>query len=555
MILKKKHTKTIVKLLTIAGIIGMMGNTAMAADISMVGMADEYAAYRLIDLDVTLKTKPVWVCNCGEIVDIDKHDEHATNHLLNSEATNGFERAQPLCGHESEDEHERDCYTYTYTVNEKYADVLRETAAGLDLSWDTDGDKELSDMEVKKGLEAMDAAVSEAYAMKLYENVKDMDPDERATESTHKVFMNVDQGYYLLAGSDTLALLNTDGKDFFTVTSKETIPSVTSKVLIADETEESGYRKIDALDLGKGDIAEIDVTVTLPANVESYKDYGFIIHNKATGLQLAEPLKIYANGEEVKLTGIEHIKEDDCTFHTEVNLNGSTLTTMDDEAVAFDKDMEITFRYPVRLANDFTTKPVGNTIQSWVEYRNNPLEEDSMDVTAKDKVTLFTYTGTLFVVDDAGSHVPGARFTLHKQNGDNWEQVADTGEGKNVSEFEFAALGAGIYKLVETEVPEGYEKLGDVVFSLRAEYDEESDNPALKKLSVFIDDEEVCSGTDGRFSMEVVSAKTAVDPEDPSEEIGRLPSTGETDRYILLFGGVAAMAFGLVSFLRADKKR
>ena len=85
MMLKRKR---VIKTLAVLGILGMMSTTATAADISMVGMSEEYKAYRLLDLDVALKTKPVWVCNCGETMDVDKHDAHALEHLENNEDDN-----------------------------------------------------------------------------------------------------------------------------------------------------------------------------------------------------------------------------------------------------------------------------------------------------------------------------------------------------------------------------------------------------------------------------------------------------------------------------------
>lgn len=548
--------------MTMIGLIGMIGTTAMAANISMVGTAESYNAYKLINLDVTLKTKDVWVCNCGEIIDADKHDEHAKNHLLKGEDTNGYDKQQPICGHE-DDQHTRDCYTFQYTVNEKYKDVLKQTAEDLNLEWDTDQDTTLSDEEIVKGLGAMDAATSEAYASKIYEAVKDFNPDAEANEDTKHVFMNVDQGYYLLAGDDTIALLNTDGDNFFTIMAKETIPNITSKILIPDESQESGFRQADALDIRKDEVVTLEVTVTMPTNVASYKNYGFTIHNESVGLELAEPETIYVNGEEAKLTGGMTVKNDTCSFHTPINQEQAILT-VNDEPVVFDKDTIVTVHYPVRLSHNFVTDYTGNTNETWIEFTNNPIEADSVDNTVRDKIALFTYKGIANSVSSTNEPLTGAEFTLYRQDNDTWTEITKKSDAELTTSFVFEALDAGIYKLVETKVPDGYVKADDVIFELRAEYEQETENPVMKRLAVYIDGKDVSTGDSALFSVNmdngtistnIVSTK-ATTPEvpDEGEDVGKLPSTGETGRYIILFGGCALMLFGFVSFLRAGKK-
>lgn len=557
--------KQFIKALAALSVLGMMSTTAAAADISMVGMADEYTAYRLVNLDVTLKTKPVWVCNCGETIDADQHDTHAQNHVENGEPANGFNKLQPLCEH-ADDQHERACYSFKYTVNEKYANALKDAAVATNLNWDTNGDQTISDTEIKKGLEAMDAAQSDVFTEKIYEAVKDLDPDETTSRNIDNVFMNVDQGYYLLAGDDTLALLNTDGEDFFTVTNKELTPTVTSKIRVPYAPAESGYRYFDGKGLRIGEEAELEVTISVPTNVEHYKTYGFRVYNETTGIQVSDIKGIFVDGEEVELAQAEESPAQKASLSTSVNLDGYTLKK-GDEAVSFTKDSEIKIVYPITLGEDFTTNKTGNSIQTWVEYQNNPIEAESFDTTVKDKVVFFTYNTVITNVTENDQPLKGADYKLYRQDDINYEWIevpTETNDALTKTEFRFTGLSAGSYKLVETTVPDGYTKAADVVFDIRANYDRESDNPMLNDLSVWIDGVDVTTGDNiiftknvdtGTISTKMVNTKSNTPgPEGPDDdEIDRLPSTGETERYFLLFGGTAIMLIGLASFIKAGK--
>ena len=85
----------------------------------------------------------------------------------------------------------------------------------------------------------------------------------------------------------------------------------------------------------------------------------------------------------------------------------------------------------------------------------------------------------------------------------------------------------------------------------------------LQDLSVFINGQNVTTGDNplfsknvdtGTVSTKIVNTKQETPgPEGPDDEIDRLPSTGETERYFLLFGGTAIMLIGLASFIKAGK--
>jgi LPXTG-motif cell wall-anchored protein len=64
----------------------------------------------------------------------------------------------------------------------------------------------------------------------------------------------------------------------------------------------------------------------------------------------------------------------------------------------------------------------------------------------------------------------------------NYHIVGTELKGDDLTTFTWKGLDDGDYKLVETTVPEGYNKMADIVFSISATHTEISDNPVLKSL-------------------------------------------------------------------------
>lgn len=187
----------------------MLGQSVLAANISVDGTAKEYEAYRLLDLSTNLKAN---------------------------------------CGHGEGDTHEKDCYLYTYTVSDKYRDGLIAAVGASNLDFDIDKDGELSDRELIDGMESMDAATTRKFADNLSKSILTLDAD---MTTTNKVFENAPQGYYLIyestldesPDSRSLIMLDTAGQDDITITSKEDVPTIEKKILIPDETADCSIYK------------------------------------------------------------------------------------------------------------------------------------------------------------------------------------------------------------------------------------------------------------------------------------------------------------------------
>lgn len=505
--------------LSTTALVGMFGAQVMAADITISGTAKSYEAYQVLKLSTGVK---------------------------------------PGCGHTEAADHTKDCYSYLYTVNEKYADALRSAATDAGLDFDTNTDGTVSDGELIDQLAKLDATKIRKYADALYKKIKDMEPD--MTTNT-KVFAGADQGYWLIAetepgdspDSKSLVMLDTMGQDSIEVTAKEGVPTVTKKILVADETQNDGYKRVDASDVNVGEDIFFETSVTMPDNVADLSNYGFVVHDKSLGLTLKGTPEIFVDGKAATLSNTDYSSDDDCLFHVSVNMNGSVLS-VDGTPVVFKPDTVVTLRYTANLSSEYVTANTGNTNEAWVQFRSDPYNDTKTDETVKDKVAVFTYKVIADKVDSDGNALEGADFTLYRKNGDDWVAVdKPANTDLKATEFTFAGLDAGTYKLVETTVPDGYTKADDVVFEIRSDFDETSDNPILKGLSIYVNGELVSSGENAMFSTDVTLGTANTEVVNVSGI--RMPSTGEIGMFLLYGGGAALVIGGCIVLFGVDKKK
>ena len=237
---------------------GVMAVSAMApafaaptastsATITMDGSANQYKAYRLLDLTTALKS-----------------------------------------GHEAHEgtEHTPDCYNYSYTLNEKYKTVLDAVHTMTDLN----GDGTIDDRDYVKYINdlASDPQNVRDFADKVFAQISAGNIEADATDS-NKVFSGISQGYYLIAETQTagdydtisLVMLDTHGQDNLTVKSKEGVPTLSKEVEeVNDSTGENGTWGKGA-DHDIGDEVNFRLTGTMPENLAGYSKYKYVFHNYA----------------------------------------------------------------------------------------------------------------------------------------------------------------------------------------------------------------------------------------------------------------------------------
>ncbi|MBD5585773.1 MAG: isopeptide-forming domain-containing fimbrial protein [Clostridia bacterium] len=515
-----------------------MGASAAKLTISGQGEGSIYAAYRLLNLETTLKS--------------DGHDAHP------------------------EGKHTDSCYSYAYTVNSKYRSLLRSVIDPDDADGPTDG-------EIIGYIRDMDSEQIHEFSDALYKSfledagtwVPDFsDFEAQADGKTFVSGSDVRQGYYLIretkigAAPDvrSLIMLDTMGQDDLTINTKEDIPDLTKKIF-----EDNKY--VDAVDQAVGDTVHYQLKTTIPEL--SYR--GFIHNTKPYNIQFYDTMSsglsldkdsvvLKVNGKSVNLAECDKDGElvsgdyaqvgglcyEDIgaggfagVLHVYVQPLAFSDTTTDDIVVTVDYDCEIT--------RDAVSGTAGNPNTAKLYFDNDPYNtKPSTSVTPEDKNTVFTYDVVVNKVDGAGASVKGANFKLQKKNdaGTYVDYRTNTFDA-NQTVFRFDDLDSGFYKLVESTVPDGYNGAADVEFEIRATYDKDSDDPKLTDLKVYIDGVE--QGTDGPFVIDMTPGEVKTNIVNTSGK--KLPSTGGAGTYAFYIGGGVLVLVGAGAMIMMQKRK
>lgn len=504
----------------------------MAADITIDGTGNEYQAYRILNLTTSLK---------------DENDGHDAG------------------------QHTSECYNYAYTVNGKYTTVLKEalpndsSTANNDgyNSWDVDKNGEASEREIIGYISSLgdDSEGIREYADAVYSGIKDNSLGEDAT-STEKVFSGVEQGYYLILentlsddpDSRSLVMLNTAGQDDITVHSKEGVPTITKKVQEVNDSNTDGAGVFqDGADADIDDDVKFKIDGTFPSNIDAYDSYKYVIHDTINAA-----FSIKADSIVVKLDNVTLAKDTDYTVDTSGDHCSMEITIADAVALAADKldggaltdATVLTVEYAATLGNNADIGNPGNDNTVYLEFSNDPYELQSTSTTTVDKVNVFTYKFTVNKVDSDSNPLDGAGFKLQKWNGTEYEDY-DTESGAKAQDkttFVFNGLDGGRYKLVETDVPDGYNRADDLEFIVTGEYDVTSDNSQLKDIKVTDIEGETIDGfnvtfNDGALNISIENTSGV-----------QLPSTGGDGLYVTYIIGAVVIACGIAAFIPKKKE-
>ena len=442
---------------------------------------------------------------------------------------------------------------FSYTVNSKYEAVLKEVTG------------KNSGAEIVDYLYSIkeNAAAVREFADKVYAKVKTKEVDNTATNG---VFVNVDHGYYLIAQTQTgtneaysLVMLGTAGKNNLKVTPKTGVPTFEKKIKEKNDStgEETDWQ--DASDYDIRDEVPFKLTGTVSDKYDNYKTYYYAFHDK-----MDDTLEFNDSTVVVKIDGkvIDRSKytvntetTDDCTFEVVFN---------DLKTVSPTKPESVTVEYTATLKGNANLGSVDNFNRGKLEFNNNPYYEGEgkpeTGETPWDKVVVFTYKLIANKTDGQGHRLPGAGFTLYKFDNDtnDYVKVEEKPAGTTTT-FAFTGADAGKYKLVETTVPDGYNKADDLVFEVKGTYEAVStaplEAPTLTELEILDANGNIISGENKVFTTNLIdgTATTNIKNLTGSE----LPETGGMGTTVLYAAGtlmiLAAAAF-LVMKKKADSK-
>ena len=373
-------------------------------------------------------------------------------------------------------------------------------------------------------------------------------------------------GYYLVKDKDGSLTGDSDSYTEYiiqvvgnvTATPKSDVPEVQKKVKdINDSTDTTKTDWQDSADYDIGDSLPFQLKATLANNVSSYTTYKVVFHDTLSkGLTYNNDAKVYIDGTETN----------GFTVTATVNADGiTTLTVSCDDVKALDagNSSVITVEYTAKLNENAVLGSTGNPNEVYLEYSNNPnkSEEGNNETgnTPKDTVIVFTYKTIInkvtknpdydSKVEGSKEYIPltGAEFTLEKKvlktpaNGENgteaeyeWKTITVV-KNEEGTTFTFSGLDDGQYKLTETKTPAGYNTIAPIEFTVTAEHDVLSDNPALTSLSGNATNGELTftsNTTEGSLSADVVNNAGSTLPE--------TGGIGTTIFYVL--GGVLVLA-------------
>ena len=550
--------------LLMAGVlaVSLMVSSAGAVNINMstpegAGKNSIYSGYRLMTLVSSLKSDPA---------------AHA-----------GHDADAPAS------EHGDDCYNYAYAVNGTYRDALVAAANSL-TSEGAEGPNVVvgatdaaTDSSILAYIESLTSDINtepgsaQAFADAVWKRIMTMEADI-VTADGESSFKNVDPGYYLIAetkegdqpDSASLVMLDTANAKDITVDTKESVPSITKKIIDGD-ADDAGNR-VDSVVQGYMEYVHYELTITAPDKnvLDTYEKYEYIVHDAISdGLTFVNdaehPVEVFTTAG----TAIATMSENRYKVTSGLNENcegphGCNLEiAFDDVKPELMDGCTIVVRYYCQVNAKAVVGAEGNPNAVNLEFSNNPYG-NGKGKTPEDEVIVFALK---LVVDKTGQDgetpLSGAGFTLYIKDesaDDGWAPYLTDGaldvDGTG-AHFEMKGLKKGEYKLVETTVPAGYHKCDDIFFVVTADSTKNMDTDGTAKITnLTVVDQEGNSLTDGDERSFVVKV--------PDGELGttvrnytgnRLPSTGGSGVYFLYVGGAAILVIAVCAAILSKKKK
>ena len=376
------------------------------------------------------------------------------------------------------------------------------------------------------------------------------------------------EGYYLIVDvtdiddeeneAHNLALLQQVGNDDFEIRPKVDVPEVKKEVADyndskADNDEANEATWGDTADYDIGDTIDYKLTATLPDHLNSFKTYAITFQDRISkGLTYltddnkVTDLKVTVGNKEVDSScyTVEKVLATDDEY-AGFNVKIADVLSLKDtsnNAIAVSADTEIVVSYTAVLNENAVIGEPGNDNKVKLLFSRDPnvTNPPPEGETPEDKVVVFTYKLIVNKFDNNENALKGAGFTLYKkdasgnfnpivvgvdEDGNEITEVKD----KDLTEFNWFGLDDGIYKLVETTVPDGYNKADDIIFEITANSNDVTDLTAVVEDAI---EGSVITVDNGTLETDVINRPGAL-----------LPETGGVGTTIFyMIGGLLAVA-------------
>lgn len=315
----------------------------------------------------------------------------------------------------------------------------------------------------------------------------------------------------------------------------ETPPEVEKKV--KDQTDASGSFSEwqDSADYDIGDDVLFQLTGSVSNHLSHYASYRYVFHDRLSeGLTLNED-SIEVRVDHVRLEKdvdyvIDRATADGCSF--EIVFEDLLDVEKNHAGLELTENSKVTVEYTARLNEQAQIGAQGNPNTVFLEYANDP-DSDATGTTQEDKVTVFTFRLIVNKIDEMGDPLAGAQFALFKYapnaahaDHEGYVELAPAEVSADGTVHTFKGLDAGIYRLKEVKVPQGYQAAADLTFMVEAVHEAQGENPALSSLLVKdAEGNTLLSGDDAVFQVErssgsIMSDVTNVrEPEEPQKPL------------------------------------
>lgn len=388
-------------------------------------------------------------------------------------------------------------------------------------------------------------------------------------QTTDTITVDADGYYFIqdvtesLSNGDTYSkfMLEVAGGDV-TITAKDSTTTSNKHVKetndsVADTAEEkAGWRSVADYDMG--DQVPFQLIGQVAADYGDYDTYYFEFDDTYNKDQLGEAkdVKVFVKGTQLtqaQLTAAGYtLTQNEGSFTVVLNYLKKIVDDSGNPVVHPGDDISV--EYTAELLTGANIGSTGNVNTSHITFSNNPNNKDSKGKTPDHTTKVFTYQLVVNKVNESQSPLSGADFTLYKldRSDNTFKAVSTTVDGKdlktvsdNGTKFTFKGLDEGIYKLVESKTPKGYNTMSDVEFTIQSTTDDDAQN--LTGLSGNAKD-----GT-AEFTAKLADGSLTTTIQNNSGSV--LPSTGGMGTTVLYVGGAVLAVVACVGLAIRHNKR
>ena len=494
--------------------------------------------------------------------------------------------------------HVSECFNYNYNIaNAAYLAILQEevmehtatpfwTALGVPAPENKEAiteDQILKYLETLQGDDGSNYSTLRKTADRIYRQIQ-ANGTLTGVVMTANVAKDLEQGYWMIvettAGLDEYAaksvvMLATNAQDNITIQPKSALPQMEKKVKDIDDSEhittlDQPWQ--DSADHDIGDTIPFKLTATLPANMDSFNPYKLIFHDTMDeGLQLIPgSFKVYLYSNKV-VADADNNMDNSVTLTTPLFVAPTTggpdiyvendlykieLNTADGCDFEFTiKDAKklpgvavgnaIVITYQAKLTGNVILGETGNANSAYMEFSNDPYDVTATGKTLEDTVKVFTYGLTIDKQDDQGHPLNLAGFTLQKfsSEADDYVNVGEELKGTDLAPmttFQWIGLDDGDYRLIESTVPDGYNEMAPIDFTILPVHSATASDPELTAINcVVMGNGDLATGM---ISRAVVNHTGTA-----------LPETGAEGTFLLITGGTMLVILASVFMITRKK--